>query len=141
MHAEYQEHQEIQGASDRSFGLTVGGILLLIEAYRLYSSGEVDMIGVVLLCISIPLLVLGLIYPRILAPLNKAWLKLGSIMFRVVNPVIMFFVYALTVVPIGLILKLSGKDLLNIKLDKSIKSYWVERDPAGPSPESMKNQF
>ncbi len=141
MHAEHQEHQEIEGSSDRSFGLTVGGILALIEAYRLWSSGTLDTIGIVLLVIAVPLMVLGLVYPKILAPLNKAWMKLGMFMFKIVNPIIMFAIYILTIVPIGLLLRLSGKDPLRIKLDKDAKSYWIERDPAGPAPESMKNQF
>jgi cytochrome c biogenesis factor len=141
MHAEHQEHQEIEGSSDRSFGLTVGGILALIEAYRLWSSGTLDTIGIVLLTIAVPLMLLGLVYPPVLAPLNRAWMKLGLIMFKVVNPIIMFVVYVLTIVPIGLIMRMVGKDPLRIKLEKDAKSYWIERDPAGPSPESMKNQF
>ncbi len=141
MHTEHQEHHEIEGSSDRSFGLTVGGILLLIEAVRLWKSGLVDTTGIILLIVAVPLLVLGLVYPKILAPLNKAWTKLGLVMFKVVNPVIMFAVYILTIVPIGLMMKVMGKDPLHLKLDKSAKSYWIERDPAGPSPESMKKQF
>ncbi|SCA56282.1 conserved membrane hypothetical protein [Candidatus Terasakiella magnetica] len=141
MQTEHQEHHEIEGSSDRSFGLTVGGILALIEAYRLFSSGTIDTIGIVLLSIATPLMVLGLIYPSVLAPLNRAWMKLGLVMFKIVNPIIMFAVYIITIVPIGLILKMVGKDPLNLKLDKSATSYWIERDPAGPKPESMKNQF
>lgn len=141
MHTEHQEHHEIESSSDRSFGLTIGGILLLIEAYRLWSSGALDTLGIVLLVIALPLLVFGLVYPKVLAPLNKAWTKLGLIMFKVVNPIIMFAVYVLTIVPIGLIMKMVGKDPLHVKLDKSAKSYWVERNPSGPSPDSMKNQF
>ncbi|WP_135081574.1 SxtJ family membrane protein [Terasakiella sp. SH-1] len=141
MQTEHQEHHEIEGSSDRSFGLTVGGILALIEAYRLWSSNMLDTIGIVLLSIALPLLILGLTYPALLAPLNKAWMKLGFIMFKVVNPVIMFAVYVLTIIPIGLLLRLFGKDPLHLKLEPNAKSYWIERDPAGPSPETMKNQF
>jgi len=141
MHEEHQATHEVETSSDRSFGLTVGGILALIEAYRLWSSGVIDTLGIVLLCIALPLLLLGLIYPKSLAPLNKAWIKLGFLMFKVVNPIIMLAVYILTIVPIGLLLRLFGKDPLNMKLEPEAKSYWIERDPAGPSPESMKNQF
>lgn len=141
MHEEHQSTHEIETSSDRSFGLTVGGILALIEAYRLWSSGTVDTLGIVLLSIAAPLLLFGLVYPKILAPLNKAWTKLGFLMFKIVNPIIMFFVYAITIVPIGLLMRLAGKDPMRLKLDKEAKSYWIERDPAGPSPESMKKQF
>lgn len=141
MHAEHQEHHEIETSSDRSFGLTVGGILALIEAYRLWSHGTLDTLGIVLLAVAGPLLLLGLIYPKALAPLNKAWIKVGFLMFKIVNPIIMLGVYILTIVPIGLLLRLFGKDPLRLKLEPESKSYWIERDPVGPSPESMKNQF
>lgn len=138
---EYRETHEIESSSDRSFGLTVGGILALIEGYRFWSSSSVDTAGIVLLALAVPLLVLGLVYPPLLAPLNKGWTKLGLLMFKVVNPLIMLGIYVLTIIPIGLILRLSGKDPLRIKLDKEAESYWIERDPVGPPPESMKNQF
>ncbi|MDV7340839.1 SxtJ family membrane protein [Terasakiella sp. A23] len=141
MHEEHQSTHEIETSSDRSFGLTVGGILALIEAYRLWSNETLDTLGIVLLAIAAPLLLFGLIYPKILAPLNKAWIKLGFIMFKIVNPIIMFLIYVLTIVPIGLIMRLFGKDPMRMKLEPDAKSYWIERDPAGPSPESMKNQF
>lgn len=141
MHEEHQSTHEIETSSDRSFGLTVGGILALIEAYRVWSSGVLDTFGIILLCIAAPLLLFGLVYPKILAPLNKAWTKLGFLMFKIVNPIIMFLVYAITIVPIGLLMRLAGKDPMRLKLDREAKSYWIERDPAGPSPESMKKQF
>ncbi|WP_028878158.1 SxtJ family membrane protein [Terasakiella pusilla] len=141
MHEEHQSTHEIETSSDRSFGLTVGGILALIAAYRLWSSGILDTFGIILLAIAVPLFLLGLVYPKILAPLNKAWTKLGFLMFKIVNPIIMFLVYVITIVPIGLLMRLAGKDPMRMKLDKEAKSYWIERDPAGPSPESMKKQF
>ncbi len=141
MHEEHQATHEIETSSDRSFGLTVGGILALIEAYRLWSSGILDTLGIILLCIAAPLLVFGFVYPKILTPLNKAWTKLGFLMFKIVNPIIMLLIYALTIVPIGVIMRLAGKDPLRLKLEPEAKTYWIERDPVGPSPDSMKKQF
>ncbi|WP_417789887.1 SxtJ family membrane protein [Terasakiella pusilla] len=141
MHEEHQSTHEVETSSDRSFGLTVGGILALIEAYRLWSSGILDTFGIVLLAIAGPLFLLGLVYPKILTPLNKAWTKLGFLMFKIVNPIIMFLVYVITILPIGVVMRLAGKDTMRLKLDKEAKTYWIKRDPAGPSPESMKKQF
>jgi hypothetical protein len=53
----------------------------------------------------------------------------------------MFFVYVISVVPIALILRMSGKDLLRLKPGNTAASYWIERDPPGPAPESLKDQF
>ena len=69
---------------------------------------------------------------------NKLWLKFGLLLGSIVAPIVMSFVYFVTVVPTGLIMRLLGKDLLTQKLDKNAKSYWIERsEPMG----SMKNQF
>lgn len=138
---EYQEHHEIKTASDRSFGLTVGGILLLIEAVRTWQSGGVDIFGYILITIGMPLFLLGLFYPKPLSFLNNAWTRLGFLLFKVFNPVVMFLIYLLTILPTGLVLRLMGKDPLRRKFQKEASSYWIKRDPAGPTPESMKNQF
>jgi hypothetical protein len=141
MQIEHQENHNIETPSDRNFGFTVGGILALIEGWRFYSNNSVDLFGTILLGISIPLIVFALIYPSVLAPLNRAWMKLGLLMYKIVNPIIMFLIYLITIIPIGLILKLMGKDPLRLKLDKDRPSYWIKREPTGPTPESMKNQF
>ena len=114
---------------------------MAIEIYRSWAVWEVDGIGVALLSISIPLIFLGGLFPSMLAPLNKGWMRLGFIMFKVINPIIMLAIYVMTIIPIGLMLKLAGKDPIRRKLDENAKSYWIEREPLGPSPESMKNQF
>lgn len=141
MQTEHHTHREIETASDRSFGLTVGAILGAIEAYRYYTDHQLDLAAYILIGIAAPLLALGAFYPPVLAPLNKLWTKLGELLFCIVNPVIMLFVYVTTIVPIGLLLRLWGKDPLRLKRDAAAKSYWILRDGEGPSPESMKNQF
>ena len=81
---------------------------------------------------------LSYLAPKKLSVPNKLWFKLGLALGAVVAPVIMALVYFTTVVPIGLIMRLMGKDMLRQKLDKNIKSYWINRDqPMRP----MKNQF
>ena len=79
--------------------------------------------------------------PRVLAPLNIIWFRLGLLLHHVVNPVIMAVVYYGAVVPMGLLLKARGKDLLRLKRDPDATTYWIVRDPPGPAPGSMKQQF
>ena len=76
-----------------------------------------------------------------LAPLNRVWLRLGLVLYKVVNPVAMGLVFFTTVVPIGLMMRALGKDPLRLKRDASAASYWIMRDPPGPAPDTMKNQF
>jgi len=76
--------------------------------------------------------------PQVLSLPNKLWFMFGTLLGSIVAPIVMALVYFITVLPIGLIMRLLGKDLLKQKLDKNAKSYWIERDePIGP----MKNQF
>ena len=79
--------------------------------------------------------------PSLLRPLNRLWFKFGLLLNKVVNPLIMGLVFYITVTPIGLIMRVLGKDLLGLRLSKDSESYWIHRDPPGPSPESMRHQF
>jgi hypothetical protein len=79
--------------------------------------------------------------PAALKPLNRLWFKFGLLLHKVVNPIVMAVVFFGAVVPTGLVLRLLGKDLLRLERQPDANSYWIERRPRGPAPESMKNQF
>jgi hypothetical protein len=139
-HEDFGRHDEVKSGTDRGFGLTVGGILLLIALARSYFHG-VGWVQYGLAGIGVILILLGLVAPRTLRSLHRAWVKLGLIMFRVVNPVVLGLIYAVVIVPVGLLMRLTGRDPLNLRLDDRAKSYWVVRDPPGPAPQSMTDQF
>ena len=87
---------------------------------------------------SVAFLLLAFIAPKTLAIPNKLWFKFGILLGSIIAPIVMALIYFLTVLPIGLIMRLLGKDLLRQKIDKNAKSYWIgRREPMG----SMKNQF
>ena len=131
-------NEDIEPGSDRSFGLIVGGILGAIGLYQFFTESALYLW---FLCPGVLLVLSGLVWPALLHPLNIAWMKLGLLLGRIVTPVVMFLVYAISVVPIGLLLRMFGKDLLSLKQGKEKQSYWVERTPPGPPPESLKDQF
>ena len=86
---------------------------------------------------SIIFLILGLLNSSILSPLNKVWFKFGIFLGKIVSPLVMGIIFFLVVTPIGIFMRLLGKDLLNLKLKKN-DSYWIEKN----EPKSkMKNQF
>jgi predicted membrane metal-binding protein len=138
LHEDLRREREIVGSSDRSFGLTFAGFFTILGALSWWRGGEW---WPWLLAVAGLFAVIGLAVPRILAPANKAWLKLGLLLFRVVNPVVMFVLYATTIVPMGLVMRLAGRDPLRLRFDPSAPSYWIPREPPGPPPESMTNQF
>lgn len=77
--------------------------------------------------------------PHILRPLNILWFKFSMLLFKIMNPVIMFILFVMVIVPAGLIMQLK-RDPLRRKVDKSTNTYWIEKDPEA-STRSMKNQF
>ena len=125
---------DIKIGSNRSFGIVFFVVFLLIALYPLTYNGE---ISIWTLLISLIFLVLGLLNSKILSPLNKIWFKFGILIGKIVSPLIMGIIFFLVVTPIGFIMRLLRKDLLNLKYNKN-KSYWIEKN--GPK-SKMKNQF
>ena len=125
---------DIKISSNRSFGIVFFVVFLLIALYPLTYGGEIRTWSLI---ISIIFLILGLLNSKILAPLNKIWFKFGILLGRIVSPLIMGIIFFLVVTPIGFIMRLLGKDVLNLKYNKN-KSYWIEKN--GPK-SKMKNQF
>jgi hypothetical protein len=144
-HEDFSRKEEIKGSSDRGFGLTVGGILLAIAAIRtglhLWDGTVPAWFEGALAGTGLLLAMFGLAAHARLAPLNRAWTRLGLVLFKVVNPVVLGVIYLSTIVPIGVIMRLMGRDLLKLKLDRGAASYWVVREPPGPPPETMTRQF
>ena len=125
---------DIKISSNRSFGIVFFVVFLLIALYPLIHNEEIRIWSLI---ISLIFLILGLINSRILNPLNKLWFKFGILLGKIVSPIIMGIIFFLVVTPIGFIMRVLGKDLLNLKFNAN-KSYWIEK--TGPK-SKMKNQF
>ena len=125
---------DIKISSNRSFGIVFFVVFFLIALYPLINNEEIRIWSLI---ISLIFLILGLINSKILTPLNKLWFKFGILLGKVVSPIIMGIIFFLVVTPIGVIMRLLGKDLLNLKYNKN-KTYWIEKN--GPK-SKMKNQF
>ena len=125
---------EIKISSNRSFGIVFFIVFLLIALYPLLKGNDLRIWS---LLISFIFLALGLINSKILTPLNKLWFKFGLLHGRFVSPLIMGIIFFIVVTPIGIIMRLLKKDLLNLKYNKK-ETYWI--DKSGPK-SKMKNQF
>ena len=125
---------DFKTGSNRSFGIVFFIVFLFISLYPLTYSGEIRIWSAT---ISFIFLVLGLFNSKILTPLNKYWFKFGIFLGKIISPMIMGIIFFLVVTPIGLIMRLLGKDILNLKYNKN-QSYWIEKN--GPK-SKMKNQF
>jgi Saxitoxin biosynthesis operon protein SxtJ len=125
-------------ASDRSFGLTLAGFLALVGGLGLWRQSERWPLWAGLAVVA---LALALLAPKLLAPANRVWTKFGLLLHAVVSPLILGLIFYLCIVPIGFLMRLSGKDPLRLRYEPRSDSYWIKRSPPGPQPESFKQQF
>ena len=125
---------KIKISSNRSFGVVFFVLFFLISLYPLLNNEDIRIWSLV---ISFIFLILGILNSKILSPLNKLWFKFGIFLGKVISPIIMGIIFFLVVTPIGFIMRLLGKDVLNLKYSNN-KSYWIEK--SGPK-SKMKNQF
>ena len=115
---------DVETSSNKSFGLVFFIVFLIIAIYPIFKNGDIRIWSLI---ISFVFLILGLINSKILTPLNKMWFKLGLLLGKIVSPLIMLFIFFFVVTPIGLLMKILKKDLLNLKFNND-KSYWIEKN-------------
>ena len=121
-------------STNKSFGIVFFIVFFLIGIYPLFNEHNIRIWSILT---SLVFLILGLLNSKILTPLNKLWFKFGLLLGKIISPLIMGIIFFLVVTPIGLFMRMLGKDLLNLKKNSN-NSYWIEKtDPKG----KMKNQF
>jgi Saxitoxin biosynthesis operon protein SxtJ len=125
-------------SSNRSFGLVFAVFFALLAALSLWRGTERWPIWLSLACVA---LALALIAPQLLAPLNRIWAKLGLLIHHVVSPLFLALLFYGSVVPVGFLMRLSGKDPLQRRYEPNSGTYWIKRLPPGPDAASFKNQF
>tara|TARA_B100000963_G_scaffold200448_1_gene174579 strand:+ start:245 stop:628 length:384 start_codon:yes stop_codon:yes gene_type:complete len=125
---------DVKIGSNRSFGIVFFLVFLLISIYPLINNESIRIWSLV---VSLIFLVLGILNSNLLLPLNRLWFKFGIFLGKIISPIIMGIIFFLVVTPIGLIMRLIGKDILNLKYS-DYRSYWIEK--TGPK-SKMKNQF
>ena len=129
------KQKENKTSSNKNFGLVFFVIFIIITLWPLLNDGNIRIWSII---VSIIFLILGLLNSKILTPFNKLWMRLGALLGIIVSPIVMGVVYFGIITPIGLIMKLFGKDVLNLKLDKNKKTYWTLKKKI---PSKMKDQF
>jgi len=128
-------NNNIKISSNRSFGIVFFIVFLFIALYPITYGEDIRIWSLI---ISFIFIILGLLNSKILTPLNKLWFQFGVILGKIISPIIMGIIFFLVVTPIGLIMKVLGKDLLRLKYNKKDNTYWIEKN--GPK-SKMKNQF
>jgi len=124
--------------SERGFGFVFATAFALVGAWPTWSGGAPRWWA---LALGAAFLLAAVLAPRILGPLNTGWLAFGRLLHRLVSPLVLGMLFYLTVVPTGVAMRLLRKDPLRLRFDRDARSYWLERKPPGPPPESLRNQF
>ena len=129
---------ETHGSSNRVFGWVFGVIFAIIGLLPFAHRAAPRVWALVLsgLCG-----VLAVVFPQALAGPNRLWTRFGLLLHAVTNPVALFLIYVLAVAPMGLLMRLLGKDLLSLSYNEGSRSYWIIRDPPGRSDTGLKNQY
>jgi hypothetical protein len=128
----------VSGSSNRSFGFTFAIVFTIVALWPLVRGRSVR--GWALIAAAAFLLA-ALALPRVLAPLSQLWLKFGLFLHACISPIIMGLVFYTTVTPIGLVRRWLGQDPLRLRFDSGAVTYWIERHPPGPAPDTMPRQF
>ena len=126
--------------SEKSFGITFAVVALLLAAW-LWWRKDLTAWALVALPVSAGFLAAGFLAPSALRPLNVLWLKFGLLLHRIVNPIIMGLLFFGVFTPMGVLMRLGGKDFLRLRFRGGDASYWISRLDAEGPPASMRNQF
>ncbi len=139
VHERLDHGREAAGSSDRSFGLVFAVVFTIVGLWpAVFGDGGLNWWAVAVAGL---FLALALLRPALLAPLNRAWTRFGLVLHRIVNPVIMGLIFYLVITPVALAMRLAGRDALRLRKSAAAESYWIDREPPGPAPDSMGDPF
>jgi hypothetical protein len=137
-HEDFGRKHAEKGPTEKSFGLVFAGFFLLVSLAPLRRHAPVRWWA---LAVSFLFLLLAFTTPRVLRPLNKLWMQLGRLLGRVTTPIVTALLFFLIFTPAGFVSRMLGKDPLRLSFDRSARTYWRERQPPGPPPQGMSDQF
>jgi hypothetical protein len=129
---------DVKVGSDRSFGLVFTAFCGIVAAVQWWigSGRQWGWLGA-----AAAFAALSLVAPRALHPLNLLWFRFGMLLHRVMTPLILGLMFFTVFTPIGMVMRLFGRRPLSLERDPAATTYWVERKPPGPAPDSFNNQF
>jgi len=137
-HEEFERPETTSFGSERGFGVLFAIVFLVIGLWPLISEESVRFWAVGIAAVFATLAVVA---PQVLLPLNRFWVRFGLLLQRLATPIMLGLIFFLTVFPTGLVMRLMGKDPLNLRFHSHAETYWIERPVTKPARDEMKNQF
>ena len=136
-HEDFSRTHDVKSSSNRSFGWVFAIVFAVLGVWPVLWSGAARWWAIIVAGV---FLVLTLAAPGLLGPLNKLWLRFGLLLNRIVSPLALGIMFYVVVTPMGWLMRLVGKDSMRNR-ERGGGSYWITRDPPGPKPDSLNNQF
>jgi hypothetical protein len=140
LHEDLRRDDVVAPPSEKSFGITFAVVFLLLALW-LWLRKDLPSIAMVCGAASAGFLVTGLLAPAVLRPPNLVWLKFGLLLHKVINPLVMGLLFYGVFTPMGVVMRMGGKDFLRLEFRPGDNSYWLPRSDAGAPVSSMRNQF
>jgi len=137
-HEDFSREEQVKASSNRAFGWVFVTVFLIIALWPLVFGGTLRWWSLI---VSALVALVTVAAPSLLTVPNRLWLRFGLLLHRIVSPVVLGIMFYLVVMPMGLLMRAFGKDFLRLRRNDSAESYWIKRDPPGPEPASMSNQF
>ena len=115
--------KNIKTSSNKSFGIVFFIVFVIISLYPLVNQEDIRIWSLVIAFI---FFILALLNSKILTPFNKIWTRFGLFLGNLISPIVMGIIFFFVVTPIGLLMRLFGKDVLNLKKNK-FSTYWIKK--------------
>jgi len=138
-HEDFSREEVVASSSNRSFGLIVGLFSGCVAAVKFWHGEQGT--GLAWAIAAFILISLAVLKPALLSRLNRLWFRFGLLLHKVMNPLLMAVMFYLVILPVSLLMRVFHKDPLRLKYDPHAATYWIERRPPGPVPDTMRNQF
>jgi hypothetical protein len=140
LHEEFSREHVVEAASNKRFGLIVGGIAFAFGCIRAYLHAEIGWLAGALMAIGLVLFVAGLVKPDVLEGANRGWAKLGLLLHKVTNPIFLGGMYVVAIVPTGLMMRAFGIDPMGVRRPRN-DTFWVHRPKGGSTAQSLERPF
>ena len=137
-HEDLSRTHDVKASSNRGFGWVFTVVFLIVGLWPILFGGALRSWALI---VSGVFLVITLLAPALLALPNRLWLRFGLLLNRIISPVVLGFMFYVVMTPLGALMRAVGKDTLRLGRDDQDGSYWIKRDPPGPKPDSLSNQF
>lgn len=137
-HESLQRQDQVRASSDRAVGLVFAVVFLLIGLFPWFFGGGLRPWALIVGAVFVAT---ALLMPALLGPLNRVWTLLGLLLHKVMTPFVLGVMFFLVITPMGVVMRMFGGDPLRLHFDRQRPSYWLERSPPGPKPETFSDQF